>query len=183
MAPSLEKMENKILGKKDFEKLFNLWFNDLMGFVCSYVRNEEVAQDIVHDAFTTIWNNRKNLDTSRPLKSYLFTLARNYALNYIRHQKVVDRHEDHMIRITQEMQEEFGELDSALERLDAKIAELPEKQREVLTKCFVDGKTYKEAAEELNISLNTVKTHLKRALKYLREELQDNIVLLFMKNV
>ena len=50
-----------------------------MGFVYGYVRDEEVAIDIVHDTFLTFWNNRKRLDLSYSAKSYLFTLAQNYA--------------------------------------------------------------------------------------------------------
>ena len=58
--------------------------------VYGYVRDEEVAKDIVHDTFLTFWNNRKRLDLSYSAKSYLFTLAQNYALNYLRHLRVVE---------------------------------------------------------------------------------------------
>lgn len=173
-------MNNKIFGKKDFEELFNHWFNDLMGFVCSYVRDEEVARDLVHDVFMTIWRNRNCLDFSRSLKSYLFTLARNYALNYIRHQKVVAGNEEGLIQYIIKSEEELDDYDLTVERLKTKLDELPQKQREVLTRCFVDGKMYKEVAEELDISLNTVKTHVKRALKFLRDELQEDFVLLIL---
>ena len=111
-------MKKEIFGYKSFEDLFNQYFEDLMRFVYGYVGNEEVARDIVHDVFLTFWNHREHLDFSWSLKSYLFTLSRNYALNYLRHQK--------------------------------------------------------------DISLNTVKTHLKRAVHFLREELPDGLTLLFM---
>ena len=55
-------------------------YGNLVGFVYGYVRDEEVAKDIVHDTFLTFWNNRKRLDLSYSAKSYLFTLAQNYAL-------------------------------------------------------------------------------------------------------
>lgn len=174
------KMDNKVFGQEEFEVLFNHWFNDLMGFVCSYIRDEETARDIVHDIFMTIWNHRNHLDISKSMKSYLFTLARNYSLNYIRHQKVMANNEPELARNINELQEEMEDYETMMNRLKTKLEELPEKQREVLIKCFVEGKMYKEIAEELNISLNTVKTHIKRALKFLREELQDNIVLLFL---
>lgn len=174
------KMDNKIFGKKDFESLFNLWFNDLMGFVYSYIRDEEAARDIVHDVYMTIWNNRHHLDTSWSLKSYLYTLARNYALNFIRHQKVIAGNEEEIARSMDVWQDEIEDYDITMARLRVKLGELPEKQREVLMKCFVEGKTYKLVAEELAISLNTVKTHIKRALKFLRDELHEDIVLLFL---
>ena len=64
-------------------------------------------------------------------------------------------------------------------RLDEKLLELPEQQRKVLMRCVVDGKKYKEVAEELGITLNTVKTHLTRALAFLRGELSEEVVLFF----
>ena len=76
--------------------------------------------------------------------------------------------------------EELDDYEKRLERLEEKLALLSEKQREALVKCVVDGKKYKEVAEEMNISLNTVKTHITRALKFLRDELQDDLVLLFI---
>lgn len=173
-------MELKIFGQKDFEELFNHWFNDLMRFVCSYVRDEDVARDIVHDVFMTLWNNRTNLDVSWSLKSYLFTLSRNYALNYIRHQKVVACNQEALLRDSQDVQEEMDDYDRTMNRLQSKLDRLPEKQREVLMKCFAEGKMYKQVADELGVSLNTVKTHIRRALKFLRDELQEDMVLFFM---
>ena len=76
---------SKDLENKAFEELFDLHYGNLVGFVYGYVRDEEVAKDIVHDAFLTFWTNRKHLDLSYSAKSYLFTLAQNYALNYLRH--------------------------------------------------------------------------------------------------
>ena len=54
-------MANELLDNKTFEDLFELHFTKLMGFVFNYVRDEEVAKDIVHDAFLTLWSNRKRL--------------------------------------------------------------------------------------------------------------------------
>lgn len=172
-------MEKKF-SQKDFEELFNHWFDDLMRFVCSYVHDEEVARDIVHDVFLSIWKNRGYLDLSWSLKSYLFTLARNYALNYLRHQKVIVLNQEELLYHSQELQEELEQYDQAMLRLNEKLGQLPRKQKEVLTKCFVEGKMYKEIADELSISLNTVKTHLKRALKFLRDELNEEIILLLL---
>lgn len=172
-------MEKKF-SQKDFEELFNHWFDDLMRFVCSYVHDEEVARDIVHDVFLSIWKNRGYLDLSWSLKSYLFTLARNYALNYLRHQKVIVLNQEELLYHSQELQEELEQYDQAMLRLNEKLGQLPRKQKEVLIKCFVEGKMYKEIADELSISLNTVKTHLKRALKFLRDELNEEIILLLL---
>ena len=176
----MSQMKKEIFGYKSFEDLFNQYFEDLMRFVYGYVGNEEVARDIVHDVFLTFLNHREHLDFSWSLKSYLFTLSRNYALNYLRHQKVVAQNEEALMREMESIQDEWEDYDQKIERLQAGLAALPDKQREVLIKCFVEGKKYREIADEMDISLNTVKTHLKRAVHFLREELPDGLTLLFM---
>ena len=133
------------LNSDSFESLFKSHFGDLVGFVCSYVNDEEVAKDIVHDVFLVVLKNQKKLDTSYSLKSYLFTLSKNYALNYLKHLRVVAMNE-----------------------------------REVLMKCFVEGQTYKDVADEMGISVNSVKTHISRGLKFLRNELKEEMVMLFL---
>ena len=169
-----------VLSEKDFAELFDLHFENLMGFVCSYVRDEEVAKDIVHDAFLTLWSNRKRLNPTYPVKSYLFTLAQNCALNYLRHLRVVTGNEQAVTELLEAANEDLNDYEKRLVRLEEKLAQLPEKQREVLVKCVVEGKKYKEVAEELDITVNTVKTHITRALKFLRDELREDLIMLLL---
>lgn len=164
---------------KYFERLFEAQFERLMAFVCSYVGEEEVAKDIVQDAFMTLWNNRKKLDESLSVKSYLFAIAQNYALNYIRHQKVIAANDLPLNLYLSQQEENVEEHEKLLAALEEKLKELPLKQREVLEKCVVENKKYKEVAEELGISQNTVKTHLMRALNFLRKNLDEREMLLF----
>lgn len=135
------------LNNDSFESLFKSHFGDLVGFVCSYVNDEEVAKDIVHDVFFVILKNKKKLDTSYSLKSYLFTLAKNYALNYLKHLRVVAMNEREVIDVLQNADEELDNYEQRVARLNKKLGELPDKQREVLIKCFVEGQKYKEVAE------------------------------------
>ena len=173
-------MANELLDNKTFEDLFELHFTKLMGFVFNYVRDEEVAKDIVHDAFLTLWSNRKRLNPTYPVKSYLFTLAQNCALNYLRHLRVVTGNEQAVIELLEAANEDLNDYEKRLVRLEEKLAQLPEKQREVLVKCVVEGKKYKEVAEELDITVNTVKTQMKIAYKILREKLRPYHALLLV---
>ena len=129
-------MKKEIFGYKSFEDLFNQYFEDLMRFVYGYVGNEEVARDIVHDVFLTFWNHREHLDFSWSLKSYLFTLSRNYALNYLRHQKVVAQNEEALMREMESIQDEWEDYDQKIERLQAGLAALPDKQMRGIDKMF-----------------------------------------------
>ena len=173
-------MPRDLLENKALEELFDLHYGNLVGFVYGYVRDEEVAKDIVHDAFLTFWTNRKHLDLSYSAKSYLFTLAQNYALNYLRHLRVVEVNEREVTALLESASEELAEYDERFARVEEKLALLPEKQREVFLKCVVEEKKYQEVADELDVSINTIKKHMTRALKFLRGELQDETVLLFV---
>ena len=127
----MRQMKKEIFGYKSFEDLFNQYFEDLMRFVYGYVGNEEVARDIVHDVFLTFWNHREHLDFSWSLKSYLFTLSRNYALNYLRHQKVVAQNEEALMREMESIQDEWEDYDQKIERLQAGLAALPDVLEEI----------------------------------------------------
>ena len=76
--------------------------------------------------------------------------------------------------------DELAEYDERFARVEEKLALLPDKQREVFLKCVVEEKKYQEVADELEESINTIKKHMSRALKFLRDELQDESILLFL---
>ena len=173
-------MSKDFLEHKVFEELFDLHYGNLVGCVYGYVRDEEVAKDIVHDTFLTFWNNRKRLDLSYSAKSYLFTLAQNYALNYLRHLRVVEVNEREVTELLESASDELVEYDERIARVEKKLVQLPDKQREFFLKCVVEEKKYQEVADELKVSINTVKKHMARALKFLRDELQDETILLFL---
>lgn len=101
------------------------------------------------------------------------------ALNYIKHQKVIENNERSIIELNESVTEELEYYEQCLSRLENKLLELSEKQRLVLIAHFVDGKTYKQIAEGLGISVNTAKTHVVRAINYLRAELRDEMLFLF----
>ena len=161
-----------------FEDMFRSYFQDLMRFVCSYVNDEEVAKDIVHDVFFAVLKNKKHLDASYSMKSYLFTLSRNYALNYLKHLRVVAMNEWEVVEVLENTGDGLDVYEERVSRLNEKLAELPGKQREVLIKCFVDGRKYQEVADEMEISVNSLKTHISRGLKFLRNELREDVILL-----
>lgn len=173
-------MADHFLDSKHFEELFRLHFTNLVGYVCGFVKDEEVAKDVVHDAFVTLWNKREQLDISYSLKSYLFTLSQNQALNYLRHKRVVQTNERELGEVMATAVEELQEYESRLKQLEEKLPQLTDKQQEVVMKCIVEGKQYREVAEELGISLSTVKTHMVRALHFLRNEVRDAVLIIWV---
>jgi RNA polymerase sigma-70 factor (ECF subfamily) len=164
-----------------FEALFKSHFRDLTRFVFGYVNDEEAAKDIVHDAFLAIWQKLEFLDASYPMHPYLYTLCRNGALDYLKHLRVVNENERELsAHLQSEAEEEKIQLEKRIEQVKEKLLLLPDKQREALQKYFLEGKKYKEVAEELGIAVNSVKTHIFRGLNALRQHLREDLILYFL---
>src|SRR5699024_8250266 len=70
-----------------FEEMYRYYFPKLSQFVFRYTHSEEIAQDVVQNVFSSVWQNRENLLPQGKLRSYLYTAARNKALTFIRQQK------------------------------------------------------------------------------------------------
>lgn len=168
------------LNKDLFETLFREHFEELLYHSLSIVDIEDVARDIVHDSFVYLWKIKKDLDLSYSLKSYLYKIVKNNSLNFIKHQKVEQKYKDYAIKINPETESDIIEHEERILKLEEKLKELTPRTRKVIEKCFIEGLKYKEIATELDISVNTVKTHITNGLKTLRTELSEDIILFFM---
>ena len=167
-------MDNRpSLDDNAFSQLYKAYFTTIAQFVAGYVKDEEAAKDIAQDVFLILLNNRQKIDTSYPVKAYLVTLARNRALDYLKHRQVQEINQREIAEWTKNTPEDWKTIEERENRLREKMQQLTEKQRTAITKCVVDGKTYQEAAAEMGISVNSLKTHLARGLAFLRSELTD----------
>ncbi len=165
-----------------FQVLFNRYSKQLLDFAFSYLRDTQECEDIVQDVFVSIWNKRRALNPELSIKAYLYKSVLNRALQSVRHKNVVRS----SMEITNPSEEydrtpyddlSEKEIDSAIH---CAIGELPEKCREIFSLNRFDGLTYAEIAEILDISLNTVKTQMGRALKFLRKRLSHFLSIFFL---
>jgi len=162
------------LNKQSFELLFRENFTALTGFACKYVKDIDTSKEIAHDIFINLWEKRNEIDSEKPLRSYLFISVRNRCLNYIRDQKKFDKTEDitenpGYSQLTENVDPvEIMELE---ERINLAIDSLPDKCREIFIMNRFRNLKYAEIAKELDISVKTVEGQMSRALKTLREKL------------
>lgn len=170
------------LDKKLFEQLFRQHFNDLCNFARSYVHDDDTAKEITQNVFINLWQNKKNIDSAKSVKSYLFTSVRNRCLNHIRDNK---KFRSNILDV------EISDYDTAYEsdalsvsELETKISsaldKLPERCKQVFMLNRFEDLKYKEVAEKLGISVKTVEVQMSKALKILREELKDYIYILIL---
>ena len=147
-------------------------------FAISKLKDGELAEEIVQEVFVKLWEKREGLEVSN-FKSYLFSSVNNTILNHFKHQQVRRDHAAEMKVVQEDSAEdsevEFNELQAKVAGL---IAEMPEARQRVFKLVKIEGKKYKEVAEELGISVKTVENQMGSALKFLREHLKEFFVLL-----
>lgn len=163
-----------------FEYFFNKYYNNIVGFGVQFIYDEEEAKNIAQEAFLNLWTNRKKIEQPSGVKSFLFTYTKSKCLNLIRGKKVKEKYKNETLNQREALlnQEVLDALNfdamafSELEQIIYKsIENLPEKTKAIFLKKRFDNKKNQEIADEMDISLKTVESHITKALKALREQL------------
>lgn len=175
-SKQFEDWANKISksDKSAFAECFNETYSMYINFSYRYVRSKECAADIVQDAFVILWKERASLEANKSLKNYMFTIVRNCSLNHIRDERMDYLPGNEMTIPDHQHVPEYDQFwNSVLEELPGWIEVLPQRQREIFEMSRYEGLTHKEIAEILDISPQTVNTHINRALSKIRHRLED----------
>lgn len=180
-----------ILGdEKAFEKLFENYRNILYRYCLGMVVSKPYAEEIVQEVFLTVWEKRTTLNPDLSFKSFLFTITRNKTIIFL---KRASKSKEIYEEIFYNSQKFANAADRPLREAEVnKIKQealdlLPPKRRQIFEMSRNEGKSYEEIAMELDISVNTVKNQMSKALNTLREFLLNNgdialTLLLFYKN-
>jgi RNA polymerase sigma-70 factor, ECF subfamily len=163
-----------------FDQVYELYSHKLFSFIFKILKNEAEVDDIVQEVFVKIWESRNKLEDYKLLNSYIFTIAYNNSIDLIRKRISNNNYLEHLknsatINFTPSIigQIEFNELNIQVEKL---IANLPERQKQVYLLHREEGLTYPEIAEKMGISKNTVENHMVKALKYLRQNMDNSLL-------
>ena len=102
----------------------------------------------------------------------LYSLVRNSCIDYLRHCDVKSRYASNISQTAENWEESNDDEDhqERISKVMSAINQLPPQTRKVFEACFLHGKKYKEVAEEMDITINTVKTHISRALAFIRSK-------------
>lgn len=163
-----------------WDSALETYYVELCEYVLRLVGSAEVAEDVVQDLFLHLWNTRGPRDAVRLTRPYLYTAARNAALKYLRHRRVVEAWVERASR--EEIPPPDSPSDLCLRReleeaVARAIGELPPRCREIFLLRRRDQLSYQEIAEHAGVSLGTVKCHMWRAMVLLREKLAPFLAL------
>ncbi|WP_289663577.1 sigma-70 family RNA polymerase sigma factor [Flavobacterium panacagri] len=162
-----------MLNYKDFKTFETLYkehfvFFSLVSF--NIVKDKDVAKDIVQDFFTYLWEKEETLNFSISFKAYGTKAIKNLSLQYLEKTKTISLQNTKIVTPKSEEQTAFENTEENKKpKIQTLIDKIPQSRREIFISHVVEGLSYAEIAEDHNISINTVKTQMKRAYASLRE--------------
>ena len=159
---------------KSFEAMYKYYYPRLGQFLLRYVYSQKTAEDLIHNLFYNIWQNRDNIEPRGTLRAYLYTAARNEALKYLSRNKEEDHSAlgDHPhLKSEPTYPKEKIEYKEFEEAFRSAVKRLPEKRRQIFLLHREDKLTYREIADVLDISIKTVETQMSRSIKFLSQKL------------
>lgn len=161
---NLESFQTRILPVK----------NKLFRFALRFLGNEDEAKDVVQDVLIRVWNGRERMDEVQNWEAWCMRITKNLSLDRIRaiSRKQAQPIEDgYGIKMDGLSPHETTEIQESMNRISQFIAALPEKQRQVIHLRDVEGYSYNEIVEIMEIDMNQVKVNLFRARNAVREKL------------
>lgn len=157
------------------EYIFNRYYQALCYFAFQYLQDDKVSEDIVQDVFTSLIEKPRIFSTPGHIKNFLYQSVKNACLNFLKKEKSQDRYRD-FLKNNQEIENDY-ELKmigtEVFRELKQAIDSLPEECRKVYELNYFSGLDNNAIAEELGISVNTVKAQKSRGKKILKEQLKD----------
>ena len=162
---AIEQSSNNV----DIEALFRYNYRPLCLYALHYLQDVDLSEDIVQESYTALWEKLQEGAHILNRKSYLYMMVRNRCLDHLRKKGIPTE--------SLKPYDSYGIIDDddAQERAQTEarmwtaIDSLPEKCREVFILSKRDGLKYEEIAEELGLSVNTVRNQISKALKVLKE--------------
>jgi RNA polymerase sigma-70 factor (ECF subfamily) len=147
----------------------------LFVYALSFLKDEDISQDLVQEMFVDLWENRQFEHIHSDLIGYLVRTVRNRSLTYIRQQQNQARLRNEHFGTGESLTEpDTIEAWALGEEIEAAIARLPPMAAKVFRLHYIEKLSYAEIADQLQISVNTVGNHIARALKGLRGNLKKN---------
>ncbi|RBL89169.1 RNA polymerase sigma-70 factor [Chitinophaga flava] len=164
-------MQETPFSLEQFELLFKEHFKQLALLAYSVVKDKDVAKDIVQEFFVKFWETQHTIQLRGAFDSYAARAVKNRSLNYLASQEVKDRHQQLFAAMTPDDPDmDHADREQFYQRLSHAIDCMPEQRRRVFLMSAADNMKYADIARELNISVNTVKFHIKAAYVFLRNE-------------
>jgi RNA polymerase sigma-70 factor (ECF subfamily) len=169
----------KIAGRNElaFGTIYNQYHKKIYTFALRLLKSKQMAEEVVQESFLKVWLMGDALNKISNIEAYLVTIARNRSLDALRKQQRESKASFSNTKAWTEAHNETEEtiiLNDTRGLLQSAVDLLPPQQKLVYQLCHQEGLKYEDAAEKLNLSPLTVKTHMQHALRFLRAHVLKN---------
>lgn len=172
----MKKINYNIKINTSYSELYNSLYASLCLFANKYTGNLEKSKDLVQEVYIKVWNHKILLEKEEEVKSYLYTSVRNKCLDYLKSKEFLLKSNSKEVDLILLESDSYFEKEVLIEEVsrtvNTALKTLPEKCREIV-ELSMKGHQNNQIAEELSISINTVKTQKKIAYTKLRPLLKE----------
>ncbi|CAL1517222.1 RNA polymerase sigma-70 factor [Chitinophaga sp. MM2321] len=153
-----------------FDALYNMYFQAVYANILRITRETAASEDIVQEVFIRLWEKRSTVKSGQSVGNWLFVVSYNRSMNYLRARLREKLGIQELTAVvTAEGTDDWLMTEMQLHALEEAIDSLPPQRKKVFLLCKMQGKSYAEAAEDLQISKYTVKEHIVKANDFIRE--------------
>lgn len=167
---------------KAFDALYKKYHRALYHFSLKLSKDQHEAEELVQSTFVAVWETRKTIDPDKSFSAYLFNIARNRFYDMLRKRVTESCYVDYILHRDHaefdddlEKQIEDREINEIIQKL---ILQAPERRQEIFRMRYDECFSYKQIADRLQISENTVDTQIRNVIGFLRKELPKYLKML-----
>ncbi len=162
-----------------FEVIYHRYKSRLAGAMLRLLKDSDAVDDLLQELFVRLWVHRATINPDQPIKAYLFRIAENLVYDAFRAMAKDKRAQERICRLLVSGGCETEDRIFAEENrqaIEAAIALLPPKRREVFVLCKLESKSYEEVSSLLNISPSTINDHIYKANQFLKQRLSNHVI-------
>lgn len=164
---------------KAFDALFHKYSEKLFRFSFSLLKNEEDSKGIVQETFLRIWRKRKEIDSTKSFKSFLFSISYNLVVDQLRLRLKDQEYRKFLVTYFESEKFELSnnlDYNKIVEQIRHAVEELPAKRQQIYTLSREVGLSNKEIAQRMGITVKTVENQITLALKHLKQSLGKDVI-------
>jgi len=162
-----------------FETIYNRFFEVLFLHALKRLKDEDEAEDLIHDLFATLWDRAADIEFNLNLSAYLYRAVKNKVINALSHRHIKTNYLDSLqahIDAGVYNTDEAIRVKELAEQIENEVSRMPKKMREVFQLSRNFNLSHKEIAEQLGISDKTVKKQVGNAIKILKENINFTVL-------
>jgi RNA polymerase sigma-70 factor (ECF subfamily) len=159
-----------------FEALFHLYKKRVKGFVHKMLPPHISSDNVVMEVFIKVWLKRHTIDTTKSFSSFLFVIAKNQVLDELKaavNQRIIYCEMTRMENLAPQIGVEESNAELLELKLQKAVEKMPCRRKEIFSLSRFEGLSYRQIAEKLGVTENTVDTQIRKSLLYLRQEFNN----------